>query len=157
MLRYLAGVVSALLLVGAGVFLFRSSASTEAPATPAPRQAQALAAGQEVGVEQADLPEASPLTREQKRFNRFDKDRDGDIAREEYLTARRKAYAKLDTNGDGRLSFDEWAVKTTAKFAGADADRSGTLTAVEFATTAVKRSPRARLRCPPQQAPNEAD
>ena len=157
MLRYLAGVVSALLLVGAGVFLFRSSASTEIPATPAPRPVQALAAAQEEAGEFTELPAASPLTREQKRFNRFDKDRDGDIAREEYLVARRKAYAKLDTNGDGRLSFDEWAIKTTKKFAGADKDGSGTLTAAEFATTAVKRSPRARLRCPPQQAPNETE
>ncbi len=156
MLRFLAGVVSALLLVGAGVFLFRSSASSETPAAPAPRQA--LAMEQDGTVDDATpLPEASQLTREQKRFNRVDKDRNGGIAREEYLTPRRKAYAKLDVNGDGRLSFDEWAVKATTKFAGADADRSGILTPAEFATTAVKRSPRARLRCPPQQAPNETD
>ena len=156
MLRYLAGVVSALLLVGAGVFLFRSSATAERPAAPAPRAA--LAAPQDGEDEdQVELPSASQLTREQKRFNRVDKDRNGQIAREEYLMPRRKAFAKLDRDGDGRLSFDEWAVKTTEKFAGADKDRSGSLTAAEFATTAVKRSPRARLRCPPQQAPNEAD
>ncbi|MES2338570.1 MAG: histidine kinase [Pseudomonadota bacterium] len=154
MLRYLAGVVSALLLVGAGVFLFRSSATTESMPTPAPRQA-AMAVDPEA--DDAPLPQASQLTREQKRFNRVDKDRDGQVAREEYLQSRRKAYAKLDVNGDGRLTFDEWAVKTTAKFAGADKDRSGSLTAAEFATTAVKRSPQARLRCPPRQAPNESE
>ena len=52
-----------------------------------------------------ELPRALPKTREQKRFGRYDKDRDGAITRDEYLASRRKAYAKLDTNGDGRLSF----------------------------------------------------
>ncbi|URW76811.1 EF-hand domain-containing protein [Sphingomonas donggukensis] len=158
MLRYLAGVVSALLLVAAGVFVYRSSATAEAPATPMPRQAFAAEVQEGAApVEEEPLPQASALTREQKRFNRVDKDRSGVIARDEYLAPRRKAFAKLDVNGDGRLSFDEWAIKTTTKFAGADRDKSGTLTPAEFATTAVKRSPRARLRCPPQQAPNEAD
>jgi len=156
MLRYLAGVASALLLVAAGVFLFRSSATTEAASVPVPRQAVAGEAPQEV-TDDDPLPSASPRTREEKRFDRQDKDRNGAIARDEYLLNRRKAYARLDSNGDGRLSFDEWAVKATTKFAGADVDRSGTLTAAEFATTAVKRTPRARLRCPPQQAPNESE
>ncbi|WP_294337748.1 histidine kinase [uncultured Sphingomonas sp.] len=155
MLRYLAGVVSALLLVGAGVFLFRSSASTEAPPLPEPRPLAETASGQQDAEEDVPLPEASRQTREQRRFNRYDKDRDATITREEYLASRRKAYAKLDTNGDGRLSFDEWAVKATTKFATADRDRSGTLNAPEFATTAVKRSP-ARRRCPPQQPASEA-
>ncbi|MFD1787212.1 histidine kinase [Sphingomonas floccifaciens] len=156
MLRYLAGVVSALLLVGAGVFLFRSSASTEAP-LPTPRAIGAAQQGDGVAADDdAPLPEASRQTREQRRFNRYDKDRDAKITRDEYLASRRKAYAKLDTNGDGRLSFEEWAAKTTGKFAEADGDKSGTLDAKEFATTAVKRSPAPR-RCPPQQPANEAD
>jgi hypothetical protein len=156
MLKYLAGVASALLLVAAGVFLFRSSATAEAPilATSPLVKARAL---QEAALPDEPLPQASSLTREQRRFNRYDKDRDGAIAREEYLTSRRKAYAKLDRDGDGRLSFDEWATKTTTKFTAADRDRSGTLTAAEFATTAVKRSPARARRCPPQQAPNEAE
>lgn len=155
MLRYLAGVVSALLLVGAGVFLFRSNAVAERPVTVAP--APAVQDGAAPVEEDAPLPEAAPATREQRRFNRSDKDRDGSVAREEYLAPRRKAFAKLDADGDGRLSFDEWATKTAAKFATADADRSGALTRAEFATTAVRRSPRARLRCPPQGPANEAD
>ncbi len=156
MLRYLAGVVSALLLVGAGVFLFRSSATTEAAITPMPRQAVAGETPPDAA-ENEPLPSASIRTREEKRFDRQDKDRDGAITRDEYLLNRRKAYAKLDTNGDGRLAFDEWSIKATTKFAGADADRSGTLIPTEFATTAVKRNPRARLRCPPQQAANESE
>lgn len=94
-------------------------------------------------------PEATPRTREEKRFGRYDKDRDGAITREEYLVSRRKAYAKMDANRDGALQFDEWAGKTLAKFSGADGDGSGTMTAAEFATTAVKRTPRSRPTCPP--------
>ena len=90
--------------------------------------------------------------REARRFQRYDKDRDSRISRDEYLASRRKAYAKLDTNGDGRLSFDEWVVRTATKFSGADRDRSGTLSASEFATTAVKRKARARCVCPPASA-----
>lgn len=151
MLRYLAGVVSALLLVGAGVFLFRSSATAEPPLPIAPR----LAAAQDGDEEAAELPEASPKTREEKRFARADRDKDGVISREDYVGPRRKAFAKLDTNGDGRLSFEEWAIRTTAKFAGADRDRSGTLSPTEFATTAVKRTPPG-ARCHPPRA-QEAD
>jgi hypothetical protein len=81
-------------------------------------------------------PEATAKSREQKRFSRADKDKNGAIAKEELLGPRRKAYAKLDTDGNGSVSFDEWAVKTLDKFAGADKDRTGTLTPVEYASTA---------------------
>ncbi len=151
MARYLAGVVSALMLVAAGVFLFRSNATTERSAVPAPQTVEAGAAADGEVLPQA-LPKASAKTREERRFGRYDKDRDGGIARDEYLASRRKAYVKLDTNGDGRLSFDEWAAKTTAKFAGADRDRSGSLSATEFATTAVIRKSRPRAPCPPASA-----
>jgi hypothetical protein len=151
MLRYLAGVASALLLVTAGVFLFQSNAA------PDPLPARAALAGIAPAAAQdspePELPEASPKSREQKRFDRNDKDRDGTITRDEYLIPRRKAYTKLDVDGDGRLSFEEWAKKTTDKFSAADRDRSGTLSAVEFATTAIKRRPRQRcLPAPPAQA-----
>ena len=93
-------------------------------------------------------PEATDKTREQKRFDRYDKDRDAKITREEYLVQRRKAYARLDVDGDGKLSFDEWAVKAATKFADADRDKSGAMTAPEFATTAVKRKGPSRVNCP---------
>ena len=117
---------------------------------------QQAAAQTTTDAEDPAVPEAAPATREQKRFNRYDKDRDGRITRDEYLAARRKAFAKLDANGDGRLSFDEWAIKATTKFAAADKDASGAMTAAEFATTAVKRKAPSRAKCPPpQQAPSE--
>ncbi|MEH3039497.1 MAG: EF-hand domain-containing protein [Sphingomonas paucimobilis] len=147
MWRFLAGVGSALALVAAGLFLFRSNAATET--VPPPPRVAAVAAEADVPLA-GDPPSATQRTREQKRFDRYDKDRDGRITRDEYLASRRKAYAKLDTNGDGRLSFDEWAAKTTTKFATADKGRDGALDATEFATTAVKRKPaRRRVDCPP--------
>ncbi|MCW3836865.1 EF-hand domain-containing protein [Sphingomonas canadensis] len=146
MWRYLAGAVGALLLAGAGVFLFRGTAAPEAKAPPQP-----LAAVQEPLPEEA--PSAPERSREQKRFDRVDRDKDGTITREEFLALRRRAYAKLDTNGDGKLSFDEWAIRTTKRFAGADKDRSSTLTRAEFATTAVRRKPAApKCACAPAKA-----
>jgi len=151
MWRYLAGGVAALLLAGAGVMLFtgRAKPSAELLAAAPPPTAQATTSPSSDGVPDA-APEASDRTREQKRFDRYDKDRDGNVTREEYLAARRKAFAKLDTNHDGMLSFDEWAIKSETKFQTADADKSGTLTRAEFATTAVKRKTRPlRRNCPP--------
>ena len=81
-------------------------------------------------------PEATPQSREARRFSRADKDKNGRVEREELLGPRRKAFAKLDTNGTGSLSFEEWAIKSIDKFQGADRDRSGWLTPAEYATTA---------------------
>ena len=136
MWRYFVGAGATLLLVVAGMFLFRSTAAPTPPVPPAPAAAAALP--------DEDLPDEAPSatakTREQKRFDRYDKDRNDAITREEYLASRRKAFAKLDTNADGRLAFEEWAAKTTDKFTGADKDKSATLTRAEFLTTAPKRT-----------------
>lgn len=148
MWRYLAGGVAALLMVGAGWLLVGSRARTDSALPAAPRQA--VAQTEEDGAALPDMPpEATAKTREQKRFGRYDKDRNGQVSREEYLASRRKAYAKLDTNGDGRLTFEEWSAKTLTKFATADKDKSGAMSPTEFATTAVKRSTRPRPNCPP--------
>ena len=155
MWRYLAGGVAGVLMIAAGWLLFNGRARTEA-VLPAPPQ-QTVAIGSDGAAPLPDIvPEASAKTREEKRFGRYDKDRNGAITREEYLASRRKAYAKLDTNGDGKLSFDEWAIKATTKFATADRDRSGAMDAPEFATTAVKRSARPRPNCPPLTRPQPA-
>ncbi len=148
MWRFLAGVGSAVALMTAGLFLFRGDAATEKLPSPPP----AIAGASDGAVEPApgDPPSAPARSREQKRFDRYDKDRDGRITRDEYLASRRKAYAKLDADSDGRLSFDEWVAKTGAKFATADKGRDGALDAGEFATTAVKRKPAKRVECPPQ-------
>lgn len=144
MWRYLAGAASALLLAGAGLFWWQSS-QVERPGVIAAAPFAAVA--QATDAAPADPPAASERTREEKRFARYDRDKDGAVGRDEYLVARRKAFAKLDRNGDGRLDFDEYAVKTIAKFATADKDRSTTLTPAEFATTRVVRKARPAVRC----------
>ncbi len=150
MWRYLVGGVAALLLVGAGWLIFNGEAHPDALPN-ALVAAQPADAARQGDAGSAPLPEAPARSREQKRFDRYDKDRDGKITREEYLAARRKAYAKLDRDGDGKLSFDEWAIKATTKFATADRDKSGAMNATEFATTAVKRRPAVPRGCPPGQ------
>lgn len=143
MTKFLGGVVSALLLVAAGFFIWKGQAEQDRPipASPAaPSLAVQAAALPSAG--QAELPKAAPKTREQKRFNRADKDDDGKITLAELYEPRRKAFAKIDRNGDGRLSFEEWAIKTGEKFSGADGNRDGALTPAEFATTAPKPAKR---------------
>jgi hypothetical protein len=146
MLRFLAGVVSALLLVGAGFFIWKSRAGQETNIPTAPKAA--AYAGSILRPQ--DLPEppaASEKTKEEKRFARADKDDDGRITRAELLDPRRKAFAKLDTNGNGSLAFEEWAVKTVEKFAGADGDGSGWLTPAEYETTKPKARPKPKCNC----------
>jgi hypothetical protein len=97
----------------------------------------------------AQAPEVA-LTAEQRRLNRYDKDDDGMVGREEYLLSRRKAFAKLDTDGSGALSFEEYAVKTIQKFEKADADHNSRLSDTEFATTAQKKGQKKPVECPPE-------
>ncbi|MBB5709103.1 EF-hand domain-containing protein [Sphingomonas xinjiangensis] len=139
MWRYLLSGVAVLLVGAAALFFFRAPASSK-PILPAAPKASNL--GDDPASENRlpdEAPSATLRTREEKRFDRYDKDHNETITRDEYLLSRRKAFAKLDGNGDGRLSFDEWVVKTSTKFATADGDRSGTLTRTEFVTTAPKR------------------
>ena len=155
MLRFFAGVASALLLVAGGLFIWRSQAGVESLVPPAPPPMQAAA---EVGplaynapaslrTRQSRPPAAPAKTKEQKRFARADKDDDGRITKLELLEPRRKAFAKLDSNGNGSLSFEEWAVKTIGKFEGADADDSGWLTPAEYSTTKPKTRPKPKCAC----------
>ena len=144
MARFLAGAAACFLLV-TGVFLIWQGRAEQAPLLPqapppdTPSMVTAPA--------RLEAPEASPQSREQKRFARADKDKDGRVEREELLGARRKAFAKLDSNGNGALSFEEWAAKTIGKFGGADKDRSGWLTAAEYATTAPPPPKKKRCAC----------
>ena len=147
-MRFFAGVVSALLLVTAGLVVYRGWAADDPIIAAAPPPRLAPEQPVQYGVlEEIAVPKALAKTREERRFDRYDKDRNDAITREEYLASRRKAFAKLDTSGDGRLNFEEWAIRTTTKVAGADADKSGAMSRAEFATTAVKRRTPAKTRC----------
>ena len=141
MARYLAAIVSGLFLIIGAVLLWQGKPdrAEAVPLPPPPQDAPRLAALPEP-------PEATPKSREQKRFGRADKDDDGKITAAELYAPRRKAFAKLDTNGNGSLSFEEWAAKTIGKFESADKDKSGWLTAAEYATTAPP-PPKKKPRC----------
>jgi hypothetical protein len=133
--RFLAGAAACFLLLTGAFFFWQSRAGQNLTLPKAPA-ARASGASLFNAAQPLQAPEASSKTREEKRFSRADKNKDGKIQEEEVLGSRRKAFAKLDTNGNGALSFEEWAAKTIGKFEGADSDRNGWLTAAEYATTA---------------------
>ena len=145
MWRYVAGAAACFLFMTGVALLWQGRAQEvePLPAAPPPRVATPSMV---VAPQADDPPEATPRSREEKRFGRADRDKDGRVEREEMLGPRRKAFAKLDRNGNGTLSFDEWAVKTLDKFGRADRDRSGFLDPAEFATTAPKPA-RRKARC----------
>ena len=156
MWRYLAGAAATLVLVTAGFFLWNARADRPSPVPAAPEAVVASQSDDDL----APPPAASEKTREEKRFARYDKDKNGQVAQADYLASRHKGFDKLDANHDGRLSFEEYAVKGVQKFAAADKDNSGQLNATEFATTRVirKAKPKAKRDCPPtQQAPAEEE
>lgn len=153
--RFLAGVASCLLLVAAGLFWWQGRAEGEpAMAKAASGQPSALPL---IDDPMPDPPQATAKTREEKRFGRYDKDKNGAVTTAEYFASRQKAFAKLDANRDGRLSFDEWATKTREKFAKADADRSSALSRAEFATTAPLRKAKPKPNCPPVRPQPDED
>src|SRR6476646_10701880 len=135
MVRFIAGAAAAFLLLTGAFFLWQSHAE-QGPALPNAPEPRAAGAASLMSAGRLQAPEASPKSREEKRFSRADKNKDGKIESDEVFSSRRKAFAKLDTNGNGSLSFDEWAAKTIAKFQGADRDHTGWLTPAEYATTA---------------------
>ena len=143
MARILAGVAAFVLFV-TGILLFWRGSDGEPglPAAPAAAAQSSLLAKP-----LPDPPEASPKSREEKRFSRADKDKDGRIEREELLGPRRKAFAKLDSDGNGSLAFEEWAARTVDKFAEADRDKTGWLTPAEYAVTAPPPPKKKRCSC----------
>lgn len=150
MVRYVVGGASALLLIAAVFFIWRSSAEAESavpPAPPAPSEAPAGTAPYRplAGSGAAPPPAMSERSREERRFARGDRNRDRRITLDEQLQPRRKAFARADRDGNGSLSFEEWASGTAVKFAKADKDRSGWLDAAEYEASRPK--PKAKPRC----------
>jgi len=137
MARVLAGVSAFFLLLTGGLLIWQGRAE-EPTIPPAPSPRLAAAPGPMTLSAIPAAPEADPKSKEQKRFERADKDDNGRITLAELVEPRRKAFAKLDLNHDGKLSFEEWAIRTIEKFDGADADKSKWLTPAEYATTAPK-------------------
>ena len=135
------GAALALIMAGVGLFWWQGRAAIESSAPP-PLPLVPLVA--EDPLPQSDPgnltgpapPEVSQRTREELRFDRYDRNRDNIISRNEMLSTRTDGFRKLDTDGNNLLSFEEWAVATVDKFTGADSDGDGRLTRAEFRTTA---------------------
>lgn len=145
MLRFVAGAGSALLLAAAGFFVWTGLARQDAdPVPPAPATAGAMPSSGEGAP--ARPPAADPRSKEQRRFDRVDRDKNGRISLDELTNPRRRAFQRLDSNGDGALSFGEWAVRTVAKFGEADSNRDRALDRAEFAATAPRRRAPARAK-----------
>ena len=88
-----------------------------------------------------EAPEASQRSREEKRFSRYDKNKDGKVQADEYLAARHRNFDRLDVDHNGALSFQEYAAKGIEKFNDAGG-RKGWLTAAEFVATAPPQAKR---------------
>ncbi|MEM1131642.1 MAG: hypothetical protein AAGH53_01755 [Pseudomonadota bacterium] len=143
--KYLIGGIATLMLMLAGFLYMLGNAQEEMPIKAEPPPQDIAPSDDELPkADVSDLvgpepPEATELTREQRRFGRYDRDSNLRITRNEMLSSRSKAFRKLDVDGNNLLTFEEWAVATVERFEGADADGDEELTPEEFATTRPKR------------------
>jgi len=133
MLRFLAGAAACFLLM-TGAFLIWQSRAAEGPSVPNAPTPRAFSASM-VSDGALQAPEASAKSREEKRFSRYDHNKDGKVEAAEYLAARRRNFDKLDADHNGALSFQEYAVKGIEKF-NAAGGKKGWLSATEFVATA---------------------
>lgn len=147
------GVFVGLILAGVGVFWWQGRAQVETNAPPPPEAEAIVDPDQLPETDPGDMvgpapPEASELTREERRFFRYDRNRDRIITRNEMLSTRSDAFRKLDKDGNNLLTFEEWAVTTSERFDTMDANGNDELTQAEFATSAPTRRPsRPFCRC----------
>lgn len=152
MKKFVAGAAGMMLMLTAGLFLWIGADGQDVPIPEAPPPPEPM--DPEI-LPEADLneetvgptpPEAYKATREEMRFNRYDRNRDESITRLEMMSSRTDGFRKLDTDGNNLLTFEEWAVATSDRFSGADSDGNGQLTRTEFRTTRPKRSA-SRCKC----------
>jgi len=138
------GVFAGLIMSGVGVFWWQGKAQVELNAPPPPEELAVLADPDVLPeIDPGDLvgpapPEASELTREQRRFFRYDRNRDRIITRNEMLSSRSKGFRRLDVDGNNLLTFEEWAITTAERFEEMDENADAELTPAEFATSAPK-------------------
>ncbi len=165
LLRRIAAVGGAILLAGGAVAMWGTTNEAPAIAVATPTEGPAPAIDEEAGDDWPGLipepdepilraPRAAPAkTREEMRFDRVDRNRDGWISQAEFLAQRRRNFDRLDRNGDGKLSFEEYAAEGIGRFASVDTDGDGRLSRAEYAATARPAPNRQtasaeRCRCP---------
>lgn len=155
MKRYVAGAGSMMLFMAAGLFFWIGANGQEvvipdAPPPPILLEPEELPKADEgapvLGLPPPTPPKAYKASREERRFNRYDRNRDEMITRLELMSSRTKAFKALDKDGNNLLSFEEWAIATSDRFVSADADVDGKLTRGEFRTTRPKRKT-SRCKC----------
>lgn len=150
MSRLVLAALGAFAIAALGLFWLNGPASVEAGAPPPESVVAApatLPTADVTGMTGPAPPEATELSDEQRRFFRYDRDRDRKITRNEMLSTRTDGFRKLDVDGNNLLTFEEWAAATAQRFDGADADSNGELTPAEFLTTAPKPRPSPRCQC----------
>ena len=154
--RIVLAALAVLLLAAAAVFWFTGRDAVEAGAPPPelageapgpPGDPDALPSASVGGMRGPAPPVASEMSREQRRFFRFDRNGDGIVSRSELLATRTAAFRKLDLDGNNLLTFEEWAVTTANRFKGADRDGNLQLTPEEFRSTAPKPLQKPSCRC----------
>lgn len=143
--RVILGALGALVLMGVGLFWWQGRAEVERGAPPPAVAPLATAPAEIPSADASGLigpapPEATELTKEQQRFGRYDRDRDGQVSRNEMLSTRTGAFRRLDKDRNNLLTFEEWAVATVDRFEGADRNRDAVLSPAEFVATKPKRS-----------------
>lgn len=154
--RIVLGAFAALMLATAGLFWWQGRAETEQGAPP-PELGDVGVDPQDGEIDLPDedgagqlgpaLPEVDEESREERRFNRLDRNRDNLVSRNEMLSPRVAAFRKLDRDGNNLLSFEEWAVMTSNRFKGADGNGDRQLTRQEFERTKPKQAARPQCRC----------
>lgn len=149
--RIMLGLVLGLIVATVGLYWWQGVAQVELNAPPPPDVEELPSADDLPLTDPGELtgpepPEASELTREQRRFFRYDRNRDLVITRNEMLSTRSDGFRALDVDGNNLLTFEEWAVTTADRFDSADANSDDRLTPQEFASTA-QRKPARTSRC----------
>jgi hypothetical protein len=141
------------LLVAAGLFWWQGRAASDIGEPPPPELPGETAApgplpsANVAGLHGPAPPEASEMSREQRRFARLDRDTDGRITRSEMMSTRTRDFRRLDSDGNNLLTFEEWAVATGNRFKAADRNGDLWLSRDEFATTRPKEQPKPKCRC----------
>jgi len=155
--RVVLGALAVLLLAAAAVFWFTGREAVEAGAPPPDLAGpdigppggdpDALPSADAKGMRGPAPPVASEMSREQRRFHRYNRNGDGIVSRNELLATRTAAFRKLDLDGNNLLTFEEWAVTTANRFKSADRDGNLQLSPEEIRATAPKPAAKPACRC----------